>query len=1077
MPKPKKKFNFATINTTIIYSTNHLAMNEINNNKPAKKKRSIVFKIIKGILITLLFVVLLAGIMVGAALYVVFTPETTTKIVNHYANELLNADVHFDNIDITFLSTYPDFYLTINDGVVVSKTFKQASNPFPEAKDSLLSFAACNIKLDPIKYLQNKDLEINNIELKNINAYVYTDTNGNANWQIFPPSEEDTTTSDFVLNDYLHSAAIENIEVTSGKIIYNDYASDLYAKINKTKINLSGNFLDPDATLLFSMDLDKINFKTDSIVFAKDLNIKFTTTLAANLDSMGIDLAQAALSINDIAFDMEGYVAMPDTSRIKVDARLHASVPAIDVAKKMVPAVLVPIINTMDATGSLDIDAEVKGLYTQNTYPTLSASLLLNDASFKHESIDFWINDIQLNANAFVDLNKAQPSYADIKNFSLKSVCANLDANAYASNLLGDPRVKARLATDVDITNTLQYFPVIDGMDIKGKTDVKVNIDTKLSSITNQQWEKVNADAQVILDKISVDSPQDTMHIQFPKATITLQTNDTNDTLYADKYLADVDLKIDSLILNYASLADGTIGKVDLHTLLSPEYDYKTMTAYANIMLTNANLTMLKSMYYNSGETHLQLSMQPNSDALLSPSLACSIRTKGTNFDADSMAIDFSNMNIALNLKPLQAADTYRNLDTEELIKYLTDTFTDTTLTQNSDMLQVIIDRWKVGIDFNINSVEANMAMLNYPVSIPVLKLALDGNDLKLKNFIMSAKNSDLQLSGTISDVAKALTGKEKLTGNLTLKSNNLNINELMNVMVVTENTTDSLTPAPDTVVQMSVIEIPENINLSLRTDIKHALYGKANFKEINGDVVLKNQSVLLDNLNFASDLGAMNITLLYKAINQAKADFSAELKIDKLNINTLTTKLPEVDTMLPMLRSFEGLISTDIIAVGEFDSTLSINMPSLVASCYIRGDSLVLLDNKTFRKFSKLLLFENKDRNLIDSLAVEILMRQQIISFMPFIFKMDRYQVGITGTQYMNMDFDYNVSVLKWPLGIKMLVKYGGNMNDIDNAKLKIKLAEKKYSKEYERTGTFSAIRKQWKNIIIKKRKDLLEE
>ena len=142
----------------------------------------------------------------------------------------------------------------------------------------------------------------------------------------------------------------------------------------------------------------------------------------------------------------------------------------------------------------------------------------------------------------------------------------------------------------------------------------------------------------------------------------------------------------------------------------------------------------------------------------------------------------------------------------------------------------------------------------------------------------------------------------------------------------------------------------------------------------------------------------------LQQKIDQTKADFSAELKIDKLNINTLTTKVPAVDTMLPMLRSFEGLISTDIIAVGEFDSTLNINMPSLVASCYLRGDSLVLLDNKTFQKFSKLLLFKNKERNLIDSLAVEIIMKQQVISFMPFVLQLDRYKVGITGTQYINM-------------------------------------------------------------------------
>ena len=179
MFKPKKKFNFATINITIIHITNKLAMSEINNDKPSKKKRSTGRKIIKGFLITLLSVVLLVAIVVGAALYIVFTPEKTTKIVNHYANELLNAEVHFDNFDITFLSTYPDFYLTINDGTIVSKAFEQSGNTFPDAKDSLLSFAACSIKLDPVKYLQTKDLEIDNIELKDIRAYVYTDTDGN----------------------------------------------------------------------------------------------------------------------------------------------------------------------------------------------------------------------------------------------------------------------------------------------------------------------------------------------------------------------------------------------------------------------------------------------------------------------------------------------------------------------------------------------------------------------------------------------------------------------------------------------------------------------------------------------------------------------------------------------------------------------------------------------------------------------------------------------------------------------------------------------------------------------------------
>ena len=194
--------------------------------------------------------------------------------------------------------------------------------------------------------------------------------------------------------------------------------------------------------------------------------------------------------------------------------------------------------------------------------------------------------------------------------------------------------------------------------------------------------------------------------------------------------------------------------------------------------------------------------------------IGCKVRTRTTHFTMDSIDMDFSNMDMNLLLKPLDTTANveYRHLTAEQTLDYFVETFTDTTLTQDSDMMQVMLDRWKIGMDFNINGVVANMGMLNYPVNLPVLKMALDGDDLKLKNFIVSAKNSDMQLSGTINDLAKALVGKEKFKGELALKSNNLNINELMNVVVVTESATDSLETMVDTVVPMSVIEVPNNI-------------------------------------------------------------------------------------------------------------------------------------------------------------------------------------------------------------------------------------------------------------------------
>ena len=1060
-------------------------MSKIDKNKIGKKVATVVGKTLKVTFIVLITIILLVGISVGTALYLVFTPEKTTKIVNHYANELLNADVNFRNIDITFLSTYPNFYLTINDGNIVSKAFEQTSLAFPTAKDSLLSFSACRIKLDPIKYLSSKDLEIDTVYFDNIQAFVFTSEDGKANWEVFPPSEEDTTSTDFVLEDYISSVAIGNITVTSGKINYEDYASKVFANINKTNLELNGNFLDPNATLNFHIRLEKINLKTDSVVLAKDVTIDFGTKFYANIDSTNIDLSKASLAINDIEFDMDGYVAMPDTSNIVIDAHLQASVPAIDMAKKMVPAAMLPIVNTMDATGSLNIDATLKGNYNQASYPTVLTSIVLKDASFKHEMIDFWINNIQLDATAFVDLNNNVPSYAKINTFSLDNTFATLKTKAQIHNLLKDPLVNASLATNVNIGRALQFFPVVEGMDISGKSNVDISINTALSSITNQQWEKVNASAMIMLKEMAVDSPKDTMHIAFPKAKINLKTNDINQQLYSDKYLVDADIAIDNLDLAYTTLAKGKIPTVNLHLLLSPEYSSKTITALANVNLGNAALALMETMGYRSKETSLQISMHPNAMAKQSPDLRCSIKTKQSFLNTDSIEVDLKNMEMDIALKPIHLCtnnDTafhYRNLSTEETLNYIMNTMSDSTQPANTNMLQTIFDKWKIDVNLGVNGTTARLKMLNYPITSPSVKLSYENNTLALKTFIAEAKNSDIIMHGKIMNLKDALLGKDKFKGNIDLRSNNLNINELMSAMATTETTTnaDSLTATTDTVVPMSVIEVPNNINITLSTDIKHAIYGKANFKNINGEIILKNQSILLNNLNFASDLGSMNTTLLYKAIDKSKADFSAELKIDKLNIHTLTTQLPEVDSMLPMLRSFEGLISTDIIATGEFDSTLGINMPSLVASCYLRGDSLVLLDNKTFQKFSKILLFKNKERNLIDSLAVEILIRQQTISFMPFILQMDRYRVGVMGTQFMNMDFDYNVSVLKWPLGVNLFVKYNGNMDDIDNAKLKIKLGEKQYSKEYEHIGKSSSIRKQWKNIIIQKRKDLLEE
>ena len=81
----------------------------------------------------------------------IFTPEKLTPVVERTANELLDAEVHFDSIELTFFSTFPNFGLEMRNGSVVTKVFQDTINGenVYSKTDSLMSFERCLLTINP----------------------------------------------------------------------------------------------------------------------------------------------------------------------------------------------------------------------------------------------------------------------------------------------------------------------------------------------------------------------------------------------------------------------------------------------------------------------------------------------------------------------------------------------------------------------------------------------------------------------------------------------------------------------------------------------------------------------------------------------------------------------------------------------------------------------------------------------------------------------------------------------------------------------------------------------------------------
>ena len=107
----------------------------------------------------------------------------------------------------------------------------------------------------------------------------------------------------------------------------------------------------------------------------------------------------------------------------------------------------------------------------------------------------------------------------------------------------------------------------------------------------------------------------------------------------------------------------------------------------------------------------------------------------------------------------------------------------------------------------------------------------------------------------------------------------------------------------------------------------------------------------------------------------------------------------------------------------------------------HIKGDSLVLMDGETFAEISKTLMFKNKKRNVFDSISVNLTVQDGNVTVYPFLLQIDRYKAAVGGTQGLDMNFNYHISVLKSPLPFKAGVNITGNLD-----KMKIRIGKAKY-------------------------------
>ena len=997
-------------------------------------------------LISLASLLLVIAIVVSIALFSVFSPSKLAKIVNNQADKFLTCEFHIDNVGLTFFKTFPKIGLDLEN--VVLKNPQNAN-----ISDTLLYVKNCVAALNIRELIKNKHVEINDFSLNEGLANLYIDEAGNGNFNVFRSNPNDTSSFDYTID--LQKVKTKNLDVRfqneqsklkadlqqvdltvkgafaeqniDGKLKANAKTL-LFIMADSTKINLSGQNLEASYDGSFTnfnlingevdVSLQKARLFLDTLLYVNELDASFYSKLQADFEAQQYKLKETVVKVDGHSLLVNGIVQQ-DTTRHGLYTDLQYETDEwniLDILPIIPDAVIGNALDDITIEGKMQIQGTVKGIYSPSHLPVVTSDIAWKNGSFAMK--DLPLDFEKVNGRFDLDLDLNNQSNLTVKTLSATTRKRNqLTASGTVKNLFGKMLCDIVANGNLHIKDFKDFLPEIFTQ-YDGKADVKVqtqlaydpatafSVDNISKAVVNGQFK----DLKLLYD--------DTMSVYSPDLQVDLTFPVTEKPYKIDEWL-NAKVKTSTLqIKNQRTLARkeivGTSIQLDAYTnnLLDSTVELKFATTYQLNQLNMWADTISAQLFQPQGVFVLNNMNQMRLDYNGNDVRFYVANSGQTTSSSMGDFIDFTTDKINL-----QAEIDYKDYEEHPLLQ------------------------WSPVVKLQTTNAKAKIRDVAHTIEFPTLNIDFNPQKCVLKKANLKFGQSDVHLTGTITGIEPYLQNKGLLKGNLELVANYLNLNELMAFV-------DGF-GAPDTLLEQAEqladnkeatpFIVPFGVDVNMNTTIKKALYEESEFRNIAGRVYVKDGVLVLEEMGLTNDAARMQLTAMYRTPRMNHLFLGFDFHLLDIKIDKLIAMIPEVDTILPMLKAFSGNAEFHFAAETYLKSNYDIKYSTLRGAAAINGHDLVVLDNETYQNIAKKLMFNKKTQNKIDSLSTEITIFRNEVDVYPFLISIDKYQAIISGRHNLDMTYDYNISLLK-------PVRIGLDIIGLED-KLKFKVGKAKYA------------------------------
>jgi uncharacterized protein involved in outer membrane biogenesis len=461
--------------------------------KIEKKKKSLLRRILKwtGISFLLILIVLI--------LIPIFFKDQIKELVIEEVNKSLNAKLSMGEFDLTFISTFPNMTVELND------TKLEGINEFKGVE--LMNVKQFKAHVGFWSVVSGDQVEIDEIHLIEPSFDVRVLNNGLANYDIVKP--DSVKTPEEVAEPSNFKLSLKEYSISAGNIKYIDEPGAMSMNIKNLNHSGTGDLTADVVDFETKTDMEHITFEMDGVNYLTDVKTDIVMNILMEFteSTSKFTLKDNQFKLNALNFSLDGFYEMKE-DHDNMDLKLNASKATFKEFLSLIPTFYHTGYESMTGKGSLELGGFVKGRMDEVNMPGWDFKLAIDNGSIKYPDLPGSINNIFVKAGSTFsggeDLDKMT---LDVDKFTAGFGGNSLAANLKMRNPMTDPLIISKILAKIDLATLKNFVPMAEGESYNGKLDADINLNGRMSAIETEQYEKFKAEGLLTLKDMLYTSP------------------------------------------------------------------------------------------------------------------------------------------------------------------------------------------------------------------------------------------------------------------------------------------------------------------------------------------------------------------------------------------------------------------------------------------------------------------------------------------------------------------------------------------------------------------------------------------